>query len=158
MCLWTRQIEPLVAKESIIAYKILLLKDDDYLSPVMYYNYSEFIKEHKIVRDIIPSVNFTNIFGEVTDLGKIHKGLHLYLNKDYAEYVLKQYKQNYFDKFILFKCEIPKGSYYFIGKAKLDICTNQFEFIEEVDKETRDIFEDIEADYWINEQNNNGWD
>lgn len=25
-------------------------------------------------------------------------------------------------------------------------------------KETRDLFEDIEADYWINEQNNNGCD
>lgn len=132
MCLWTSQEKPLQAKTPIKAYKVLQLEDADYLSSVMCYNYSEFIKNDKTIQDIIPSVNFTNIFGEVTSIGKVHKGLHLYLNEDYAEYILKQYRQNHKGKYILFKCEIPKGSYYFISIDNLEICTNQFKFMNEL--------------------------
>lgn len=156
MCLITKQTKPLIAKNSITAYKIIQIIGDEYISPYMCYNYTKFIKEHKMVQDVIPIVEHKNIYGEqMSRYVRINKGLHLFLSKDFAKYTMKL---RYPGKYILFKCRIPKDSYYFTSKNNVYICTNQFEFIEEVDKETRDIFEDIEADYWINEQNNNGCD
>lgn len=132
MCLWTKQTKPLVAEEPIIAYKLLIHTiNNKFISPYQVYDYTEYINNNEIVKDAIPRAIKPNNVGELLEdimgLKKVCEGIHLFAKADEAFILAKCLRSG-----VIFKCEIPIGSCYFINNNKTEICTNQFKFIKEL--------------------------
>lgn len=86
MCLWTKQIKPLVAEEPIIAYKLLIHTiNNKFISPYQEYDYTEYINNNEIVKDAIPRAIKPNNVGEILEdimgLKKVCEGIHLFAKK-----------------------------------------------------------------------------
>lgn len=132
MCLYTKQKEPLIAKKPIKAFKVLIRNfKGGFFSPFQDYDYTEYVNDHCIVEDIIPKVEPPHYNINITILSAairvVHRGLHLFINKDKAIETASQYGA----AGVIFECEIPVGSYYFLSEGETEICTNQFRFIKE---------------------------
>lgn len=131
MCLYTKQKQPLIAKGSLKAFKVLIRGSEDrLLSPYQEYDYTEYVNSHCIVTDVIPKADYPTgdpIAFYLGDARVVNRGLHLFITKDRAiEYAIGL-------DGVLFECRIPVGSYYFTDDNETVICTNQFWFIKEID-------------------------
>lgn len=60
-------------------------------------------------------------------LKKVNEGFHLFTREYEASYVSEKFETG-----VIFECEIPIGSYYFMEDGRTQICTNQFRFIKEI--------------------------
>lgn len=122
MCLFTVQSKPLIAKEPIRAYKILIAHSASYISSIQKFNYTQFIKKNLLVKDKIPKIE-NEIELILRGIGRVNRGFHLYTRCP---------ETLYYGNGIIFECEIPVGSYYFTNPYGTEICTNQFRFIKEI--------------------------
>lgn len=131
MCLWTEQTKPLIAEKPITAYKVLLHTfDGKFISPYQEYDYTRYIYSNKIVKDTIPKtadLSPSEILEYISELKKVNNGLHLFMHSKDAFLLTKCLRGG-----IIFECEIPVGSHYFMGINNFEICTNQFKFINEL--------------------------
>lgn len=127
MCLYADILDSeLIAEEDIICYKVLYFVDGKYVSPYRRTDYTEYIN------------NFGKIFEDPTEIKRYYdllpvdiivydKGfVHFYTTYRVAEI----FKSCVIDSRI-FKCIIPKGTIYTIGKYD-DICAKKFKFVEEI--------------------------
>lgn len=126
MCLWTKMEKPIKAETPIKAYKVLLLLGDAYFSPVQYYEYTSYLNGFLLVKDVVPEIEYKEEL-YILGVGRINRGLHLFANLEDAKLVASRCPNR-----LVFECEIPEGSYYFLNKDNNEICTNQFRFIREV--------------------------
>lgn len=132
MCLYTKQKEPLIAEKPIKAFKVLIHNfEDKFLSPFQDFDYTEYVNSHCIIKDITSKVEYPNHNFVIvcSDLGavKINRGLRLFIDKNIAIEIAKSYTAG-----VVFECDIPVGSYYFLNDGETEICTNQFRFIKEI--------------------------
>lgn len=131
MCLWTKQIKPLIAEEPIIAYKVLINTiDNKFISPYQEYDYTKYINSNEIIKDVIPKAinpNVCEVLEDIMKLKKVYKGIHLFTKIETSFYFAKCFRSS-----VIFKCEIPINSYYFMNSSETEICTNQFKFIKEI--------------------------
>lgn len=127
MCLYTKQKEPLIAKEPIKAFKILIRDSENkLLSPYRDYDYTECVNSHCTIIDAIPKAEYNPIY-YLGDSRVVNRGLHLYINK------IKAIDLAIGLDGVLFECRIPVDSYYFLSEDETEICANQFQFIKEID-------------------------
>lgn len=128
MCLYTKQKEPLIAKEPIKAFKVLYNFENKFLSAFRDFDYTEYVNNHCIVKDIIPKAEHSdsNLVIACFDLVIVNRGLHLFINKNKAIETAKWHTAG-----VVFECDIPVGSHYFLSEGETEICTNQFQFIKE---------------------------
>lgn len=128
MCLWTEQVKPLITEEPIIAYKLLIHTiDNKFISPYQEYDYTKYVSSNEIVKVAIPRAikpGVSEALEYLMGLRKVYEGIHLFTKKDDAFFLAKCFRAG-----VIFKCEIPAGSHYFMGSNKTEICTNQFKFI-----------------------------
>lgn len=129
MCLYTKQKEPLIAEKPIKAFKVLYNFGDKFLSAFQDYDYTEYVNSHCLVKDTIPKAEHPslNLVIACFDLEVVNRGLHLYINKAKAIAAAKWCTAG-----VVFECDIPIGSYYFLNDGETEICTNQFRFIKEI--------------------------
>lgn len=135
MCLLTNQKVPLINRSSIKAYKVLVKKPGNlYLSLFYEFNYTEYINNKCIISGPIPHIIMNS---------EVDEGFHLFLDlKDaniMAQSLIELYTSELYSvglyeegEIVVFECEIPSESYYFIGNKEKEICTNQFRFIKEI--------------------------
>lgn len=129
MCLYTKQKEPLGAKEPIKAFKVLIhTSEDRFLSPFKGFDYTEYVNSHCIVKGTIPKVEHPadNIVVYCFDLGVVNRGLHLFISEDKATELAMVLNNG-----VVLECNIPVGSRYFLSEGETEICTNQFRFIKD---------------------------
>ena len=126
MCLFTKRLKPVKAEVPIKAYKVLKVVKEEYFSPVQFYNYTPFIENNILVKEKVPRIEYEGEF-YIIGRGRVNKGLHLFMELDYAELVASRDSTR-----VVFECEIPEGAYYFLSDDKAEICTNKFRFIKEI--------------------------
>lgn len=120
MCLVSKNNNVQIAKEPIIAYKIL---DWNYKSPYKEFDYSPYVENlGETIYDVIPTPFFDYMCGRYV----VEEGLHLFIDLQHA----KEYVEDGLDE-LIFKCEIPIGSYFIEGEYG-EICADQFRFIERI--------------------------
>lgn len=129
MCLFTNQIKPLINSKPIKAYKVIAIAPNKnffwgtimgfvkYRAPFYKgFDYTKFIHFHRTVSGPIPKA-----IGNV-----VNQGFHLCLDIEVAEYMKRCY--DVYNCWVIFECEIPIGSKYFVNDDNTEICTNQFKF------------------------------
>lgn len=118
MCLISKDNNLQIAKESILAYKVLY---SNYNSPCRGFDYSSYVDNpNKVVCGTIPNPILEYFTGNYI----VEEGLHLFTDLQYAKEFMD-------DSELIFKCEIPIGSYFIKGKYG-EICTDRFRFIERI--------------------------
>lgn len=128
MCLWTTQEKPKRVDAPIKAYKVLEFIEDEYFSPVYYYNYTQHIVDNILVKEEVPKIEYEREFYAVGK-GRVGRGLHLFTSYEAARFFLMP---SPYKTLVIFECEIPEGAYCFLNESKTEICTNKFRFIKEV--------------------------
>lgn len=107
MCLYTKYKKPIVAVDDIVCYKMCQkLKNNVFAAPyIRNYVYK--------IGQLHTETNFQTV-AEPNSIGKLYRasvGFHSFVNK----YDAMRFTRDDHDRSI-FKCIIPKGSRYFIGK------------------------------------------
>lgn len=133
MCLTTHQKYPIKNDKPIKAYKVVATTPNKNFfgvllwGPIRYkapfysiFDYTRFIRFHHTVSGPIPEA-IANV---------VNQGFHLYLDIEAAKYVIKHY--DFYSRWVIFECEIPTGSKYFVSDDNAEICTNRFKFIKEL--------------------------
>lgn len=121
MCLISKDNNLQIAKEPILAYKVL---NRNYISPCRGFDYSSYVNDpNKVVCDTIPYPILEHFSGHYI----VEEGLHLFTDLQYA----KEFTDVGISCGLIFKCEIPIGAYFILGKYD-EICTNQFKFMNEL--------------------------
>lgn len=140
MCLFAKQELPLIAKEPIKAFKVLIRDfENRLLSPYHEYDYTEYVINHCVITDVIPKAYYPAGTSDILylDMKVVNKGLHLCISKDKATELAINLDG------VMFECNIPAGSYYFTNDNETEICTNQFQFIKEIDIELEDLIKQL---------------
>lgn len=120
MCLIALNNTVQIAKEPIIAYKVIRF---NYKSPCRGFDYSPYVENlGETIYDVIPNP----FFDYMNDKYIVEEGLHLFTDLQHA----KEYIDDDLDE-LIFKCEIPIGAYFILGKYG-EICTDRFKFINEL--------------------------
>lgn len=120
MCLLALNNTVQIAKEPIIAYKVIRF---NYKSPCRGFDYSPYLENpDKVIYDTIPNP----FFDYTCDKYVVEEGLHLFIDLQHA----KEFATDTVDD-LIFKCEIPIGAYFILGKYG-EICTDRFKFIERI--------------------------
>lgn len=132
MSLVTHLMTPLTNNEPIKAYKVLIKSPSikvcncvpylvfmKYISPIMEFDYTNYVHSHNVISGPTP----------ITFSGFVSEGFHLFLDLEFAELTVKNY---IIGKGVIFECEIPVNSQFFMNPGKTEICTNQFRFIKEI--------------------------
>lgn len=130
MCLYADILNSeLVAEEDIICYKVLDFVNGKYVSPYQRTNYTEYIN------------NFGKIFEDPTEIRRYYdllsvdiivydKGfVHFYTDLKVAKIAIRNTSYRIDSR--IFKCIIPKGTTYIIGKYD-DICARKFKFVKQI--------------------------
>lgn len=109
MCINLTQRSLKIAKEDIIAYKVLEVQSDFIFTPYQY-------------MPIVFNKLYTDTKQERQDFNRITSGIyHLFSSIEDAtllkKYVEKEYSKK--SKFIIVKAIIPKGTGYYIGKTEI---------------------------------------
>lgn len=135
MCLITYQRIPLVNHNPIRAYKVLTVRPtlnvwkrlrhitNEYISPIMEFDYTYFVHSNNLIKGVIP---------RVVELREVHEGFHLYIDLEATKTLLEKYSISSHCKGVVFECEIPSNSYCIESYNGKEICTNQFRFIKEI--------------------------
>lgn len=123
MCLYTKSSYSIVAKKDILCYKLLVLKDDKYISPYMGLEYK--INAFNYPLDLCENIRFFRLYSD-SYFFEVDKGfLHSYTfngaksSNIFYDIVCAP------NTFYLFECYIPKGSKYFISHNKEQICSDK---------------------------------
>ena len=129
MCLITCQKHPITNNKSIKAYKVIAIApyNNFFLGVIMGFvkyrapfyrgfDYTRFIHFHFTVSGPIPKATSNTV----------NQGFHLYLDLESAKNIKKHY--DLYNCWVIFECEIPIGSKYFVSYDNTEICTNRFKF------------------------------
>lgn len=120
MCLISKDNNVQIAKEPIIAYKVMRF---DYTSPCMGFDYSHYLENlDEVVYDVIPDPFFDYTRNKYV----VEEGLHLFVDLRRAKAFSVETVRD-----LIFKCEIPIGAHFILGEYG-EICTDQFKFIERI--------------------------
>lgn len=133
MCLITHQKHPKTNDKPIKAYKVvattpnknflwsIIMGSVRYIAPFYSsFEYTKFIRFHRTVSGPIPEAI----------LNAVYQGFHLCLDIESAKQMAGNYSIH--ESWVIFECEIPVGSKFFIDDDGIEICTNQFKFIRKV--------------------------
>ena len=132
MCLTTYQKQPKTNNKPIKAYKVIATSPNNsfwsiimgsikYKAPFYsIFDYTRFIRFHHTVSGPIPEAI----------ANAVNQGFHLYLDIEAAKYIITHY--DIYRRWVIFECEIPTGSKYFVSDDNAEICTNRFKFIKEL--------------------------
>lgn len=135
MCLITNQMVPVINPMPIRAYKVLtetptssimkrlLHMYKEYTSPIMDFDYTKYVYSHNLIKGVVPKINY---------IREVHKGFHLFISLEATKNLLGQYPKDSICKGVVFECEIPINSHYFVSYDDLEICTDQFKFVKEI--------------------------
>jgi len=121
MCINLTQRSPKIAKEDIVAYKVLEVQSDFIFTPYRYMP----ITFNKL---------YTDTKQERQDFNRITSGIyHLFSSIEDATLLKKYAEKNYSkeSKFIIVKAIIPKGTKYYIGKSEIGIESDEKMFQHE---------------------------
>lgn len=133
MCLTTHQKQPKTNNKPIKAYKVVATTPNKNFfgvllwGPIKYtapfysiFDYTRFIRFHHTVSGPVPEAIVNTVY----------QGFHLYLDIESAEYIIKHF--DVYNRWVIFECEIPIGSKYFVSDDNTEICTNRFKFIKKL--------------------------
>ena len=114
MCLYTTGKKK-KAMEDIICYKVFLLDNGNLRAPFRFTLY----KTNEIIVD--QKKNFIKYFG---NLKQIYDGfMHSFKTKKTAIYLADLFnKRGYADRYVVYKCRIPKNSFYYEGESYIESC------------------------------------
>ena len=110
MCLslTKNQTTPIIAKDDVVCYKHLLVKDGHYFTPY----YKTEINFNKVFSSIIEMMND----GEAPYTHNIEEGLHSFANiEDCEQDLFSCFGSDGIEFRVIAKCIIPKGSTYYSG-------------------------------------------
>lgn len=127
MCLFTKDLEPLISTYDITCYKILEVKDDKFLSPYQKYPF-EIGKE--VTDKVSPDPQ------DVFDYQMIEEGyFHSFTRPSYAEEILPVLRRrNKKANYKIFEAVIPAGTQYLMGQQDVDICSKTLKIIKEYER------------------------